>query len=171
MNYEKIINADTLNGKGFRVSLFVSGCGKIPKCKFCHNQIAWDFKSGFLFTEEEEEAIIRLCSQAYIDGLSLLGGEPTDNLEDGTLFRLLDRFKREVPNKTVWLWSGYTFEEIIKNPIKKKFLHYIDVLVDGEYDYTKKNLNNAFRNSENQRMIDVQASLKEDKVILYNLSN
>jgi anaerobic ribonucleoside-triphosphate reductase activating protein len=150
--YSGLDLCDTLNGEGFRVSLFCSGCNKNPKCKYCQNCSAWDFKHGTEFTKETKDLIIGALSKPYISGLSLLGGEVTDNLEDGTIFDLLDTIKGRFPEKTIWAWTGYIMEELTtENHLK--FFKYLDVLIDGEFDYTKKNLNNPWRNSENQRLI------------------
>lgn len=157
MNYASIINNDVLNGDGFGVTLFVSGCGKNPKCKYCQNQDAWDFNYGKPYTQETEDYIIRLMSSEHINHLSILGGEPMDNLEDNTLIKLVNRCSDLFPNKKIWCWSGYTIEELInKSRNINVFLKSIDYLIDGEYDYTKKNLNNKWRNSENQRLILTQ---------------
>ena len=154
MNYCGIDTCDVLNGIGFRVSLFCSGCGKIPKCKYCQNSAAWDFNYGEKYTEETEQMILEALSKDYISGLSLLGGEVTDNLADGDIFKLLKKVKELYPNKTIWAWSGYKIEEF-NDSLRKEFLTYLDVLVDGEYDYTQKNLNRPWGNSQNQRIIDV----------------
>lgn len=151
MNYCGLDTCDVLNGNGFRVSLFCSGCGKIPKCKYCQNSKAWDFNYGQPFTEETKNIILKALSNDYISGLSLLGGEVTDNLEDGTIFDLLDAVKKEYPHKSIWAWTGYKIEELTSFN-HKKFLSYLDVLIDGEFDYKKKNLNRAWANSENQRI-------------------
>lgn len=151
LNYCGLDNCDVLNGEGFRVSLFVSGCNKNPKCKYCQNSLAWDFNYGKPFTEETKNKILEYLSKDYIDGISLLGGEITDNLDDGTLFDLLYNIKKKYPNKTIWGWTGYNIEDLTK-PNHIKLLSYIDVLIDGEFRIEEKNLNNAWRNSENQRL-------------------
>lgn len=170
MNYSGIDFCDTLNGVGFRVSLFCSGCGKIPKCEFCQNSKAWDFNYGKLFTEETKIEIINALSLSYISGLSLLGGEVTDNLEDGTIFDLLDLIKKIYPKKTIWAWTGYKYEDL-NSPLHKKFISYLDILIDGEFIYNKKNLKRPWANSENQRIIDIKKTLRENKIILYKGEN
>lgn len=169
MNYSAIYNQDVINGVGFRVSLFVSGCGKTPKCKHCHNKKAWDFNSGKLYTKETEDKLIKYASKPFIAGLSLLGGEVFDNLRSGDLLNLVRRFKEEFPNKNIWAWSGYTYEELLKRPDARIFLEYVDILVDGEFVFELKDLDIKFRGSSNQRVIDVQASLHENRVVLYNI--
>lgn len=151
MNYCGLDTCDVLNGTGFRVSLFCSGCARTPKCKYCQNSKAWSFDYGYLFTEKTKETILDALSKTYISGLSLLGGEVTDNLSDGTIFDLLDSVKEKFPQKTIWAWTGYKIENLVSDD-HKKFLSYLDVLVDGEYNYEKKNLNRAWANSENQRI-------------------
>lgn len=155
MNYCGLDTCDVLNGNGFRVSLFCSGCGKVPKCKYCQNSKAWDFNYGQPFTEETKNTILNALSNDYISGLSLLGGEVTDNLDDGVIFDLLETVKNKYPEKNIWAWTGYKIEELTSDN-HKKFLTYLDVLIDGEFDYTKKNLNRAWANSENQRIWEKQ---------------
>lgn len=169
MNYLKIINYDTNNGKGFRTTLFVSGCGKIPKCRCCHNREGWDFNSGNKFTQKEEDLIIGLLSKPLIKGFSLLGGEPMDNLEDGTLIRLLKRIKQTYPDKTIYCWTGYDYENIINKPKVKEMLQYVDLLRDGEFVVEKKDLSVYLQGSSNQRIINVQESLKQNKVVEYDV--
>lgn len=151
MNYCGLDTCDVLNGVGFRVSLFCSGCAKIPKCKYCQNSKAWDFNYGQPFTKETKNIILEALSKPYISGLSLLGGEVTDNLDDGVIFDLLESAREQSPQKTIWAWTGYQIENLTSEN-HHKFLSYLDVLIDGEYDYKQKNLNRAWANSENQRI-------------------
>lgn len=151
MNYCGLDTCDVLNGIGFRITLFCSGCAKTPKCEFCQNRKAWNFNYGQPFTSKTKKIILDALSKPYISGLSLLGGEVTDNLEDGVMFDLLDSVKKQYPEKTIWAWTGYKIEDLTSD-IHKKFLSYLDVLIDGEYDYRQKNLNRAWANSENQRI-------------------
>lgn len=151
MNYCGLDTCDVLNGRGFRVSLFCSGCAKTPKCKYCQNKEAWDFNYGKSFTEKTKEIVLNALSKSYISGLSLLGGEVTDNLTDGTILNLLETAKNKFPQKDIWAWTGYNIEDLTSDN-HKKFLSYVDVLIDGEYDYRRKNLNRAWANSENQRI-------------------
>ena len=136
---------------GFRTSLFVSGCGKKPKCKHCQNKEAWDFNYGNKFTEKEKNMIFKEQEKPWMKGISLLGGEVTDNLDDGVLLDFLKEYKEKFPTKDIWCWTGYKLEDLTSDN-HKKLLSYVDVLIDGEYDYTKKNLNRAWANSENQRI-------------------
>jgi len=165
--YSEVYECDTLNGIGFRVSIFCSGCGKENKCKYCQNSKAWNFDYGKLYTSDTEKQILNALSKPYIDGISLLGGEITDNLEDGHIFDLLDIVKEKYPNKTIWCWTGYIYEDIINVPLKLKLLGYVDVLIDGEFIYEKKDLNVAWANSSNQRIINVPQSLQQNTIILY----
>lgn len=167
MNYSKICYNDTVNGNGFRTTLFVSGCSKSPKCKGCWNKDLWNFNYGNEFTEETEQDILDSLSKPYISGLSILGGEPTDNLKDGSLIRLVKKCKELYPDKTIYCWTGYTFEELIKDDIKLEFLQYVDMLRDGEYIEEQKDLTQYLQGSKNQRYVDIQKSLKEKKVIDY----
>ena len=167
MNYSKICYDDTVNGNGFRTTLFVSGCSKSPKCKGCWNRDLWSFEAGKKFTEDIMQDILNSLSKPYTSGLSILGGEPTDNLKDGMLLNLVKRCKELYPDKTIYCWTGYTFEELIKDEIKLEFLKYIDMLRDGEYIEELKDLSQYLQGSKNQRYIDIQKSLKEKKVIDY----
>lgn len=167
MNYCGLDLCDVLNGEGFRISLFSSGCNMKPKCKYCQNSKAWDFNYGQPFTEETKTVILNELSKSYISGISLLGGETTDNLEDGIIIDLCKTVKELYPQKTIWCWSGYLWEDLIKSGLHLNFFQYIDVLIDGRFEFEKKNLNRAWANSSNQRVINVQESLKQNKVVLY----
>lgn len=171
MFYSKICFDDTVNGNGFRTSFFVSGCSKVPKCKNCWNKPSWDFNFGFEYTEETEMKILKSLSNPWVKGLSILGGEPMDNLKDGKLLCLVKRCKILYPNKTIYCWTGYKFESIIKDNIKLDFLKYIDMLRDGEYIEELRDLSQYLQGSSNQRTIDVQKSLKQNKVIKYKFKN
>lgn len=173
MNYATIKEHDTANGTGVRVSLFVSGC--THHCKECFNPEAWDFAYGQKYTKEVEDEIIRLLGRNYIKGLSLLGGEPFEPANQKELVKLVKRAKQEYPNKTIWAYSGYTFDSDLAEggkahtDVTNEMLSCIDVLVDGEFVVALKDLKLHFRGSSNQRIIDVQSSLKQNKVITLNL--
>ena len=160
MNYATIKPVDVANGTGVRVSLFVSGC--THHCKGCFNAEAWDFNFGKPFTKHVEDTIISLLDHSWMDGLSLLGGEPFEPEHQEVLLGLLERVHRELPTKTVWVYSGYTFEEIKESPLLK----YVDVLVDGEFMEDKKNISLPFRGSENQRIIDVKKTFETGQVVI-----
>ena len=162
MRYNKIRKMDISNGPGVRVSIFMQGC--IFHCKNCFNPETWDFNGGNEFTDETINKVIELCSKDYIVGLSILGGEPMHptNIEGTT--RLAKIFKAKYPNKTLWVWSGFLFDRDLKG---KEVLNYIDVLVDGQYMDDLHNPTLSWRGSSNQRIIDVQKSLKNNSVVLY----
>lgn len=168
MNYADLFFDDTVNGDGFRTSLFVSGCDKTPKCKSCWNKQAWNHSYGSKFTKETKDKILSSMKKPYTKGLSILGGEPMSNLDDGTLIDLVKTIKKEYPTKTIYCWTGYRFENIINNPIAREFLNYIDMLRDGEYIEELKNLNQYLQGSSNQRYINVKESLKYQKVIEFD---
>ncbi len=170
MNYAVIKKTDTANGPGVRVSLFVSGC--THHCKGCFNSETWDFNYGMPYTEETENEIIDALSPAYIRGLSLLGGEPLEPANRTVLLGLLKRVRSLYPHKDVWCYTGYDFEKDLLVWMEEgradveELLSLIDVLVDGEFVEEKKNLRLAFRGSENQRLLDVPASLKDRRAII-----
>lgn len=166
MNYSKIFACDTNNGDGFRTSLFVSGC--TLHCGNCQNKLAQDFKYGQAYAQETEDNIINLMSKPYIRGLSLLGGEIFDNLKSGDLLQLVKRVQKTYPNKTIYCWSGYTFEELLNKPLTIEFLEYIDMIRDGRYVEELKDLNQYLGGSKNQRYINCKESLKQQKIIEYN---
>ena len=173
MNYATIKFNDIANGLGVRTSLFVSGC--THRCKNCFNSEAWDFNYGKPFTKEVENEIINSLKNSFVDGLSLLGGEPFEPQNQKALLPFLERVKKEVPSKNIWCYTGYLFDsELLKNSRAKteytnKMLELIDVLVDGKFIEELKDITLLFKGSSNQRVIDVKKSLKQNKVILYNL--
>ena len=171
MNYAEIKNFDIANGEGVRVSLFVSGC--THHCKNCFNKETWDFNYGEPFTEEVEDKIIEELKPGYINGLTLLGGEPFEPANQQGLINLLRRVKNELPEKNIWCYTGYLFDKDLLGPSRARceytdeMLSYIDVLVDGEFVQELYSIMLQFRGSSNQRIIDVKKSLKEGKVIAY----
>ncbi len=171
MNYANIKNMDTANGPGVRVSLFVSGC--THHCKGCFNEVAWDFNYGEPFTQETVNTILNMLAPVYVKGLTLLGGEPFEKENQPALLDLVRQIKAEYPEKSLWAFFGYIFDkDLIKGRqhipgVTAELLGYLDVLVDGPFIESQKKLMLRFRGSENQRLIDVQASLKENKVILW----
>ena len=173
MNYADIKIADVANGLGVRVSLFVSGCNH--HCKGCFNEEAWDFNYGKEFTTDTIEEIIKDLNNPYIAGLSLLGGEPLEYQNQKGLLPLLKKVKEIYPNKNIWCYTGFTFDRDVMEGMCKKWeetrelLSYIDVIVDGKFEEDKKDLNLRFRGSSNQRIIDVQKSLKEKKIVEYEV--
>jgi len=168
MNYANIKNCDIANGPGVRVSLFVSGC--THHCPGCFNQVAWDFAYGQPFTEQTIQTILDMLRPDYIRGLTLLGGEPFEPQNQGAVVALLRRIKAEMPGKTIWAFTGYLLEkDLLSGRLgdTREYLSYLDVLVDGPFIEAKKNLNLQFRGSENQRIIDMRATLREGKTILW----
>ena len=168
MNYATIKNCDIANGPGVRVSLFVSGC--THRCPGCFNEVAWDFDYGEPFTQETVDYILGLLKPDYIQGLTLLGGEPFDPRNQGTVVELLRQVKKTYPEKSIWAFSGYLFEkDILSGRLGDtgEYLSYLDVLVDGPFVESKKNLSLRFRGSENQRLIDVPASLAAGETVLW----
>lgn len=168
MNYAEIKNCDIANGPGVRVSLFVSGC--THHCPGCFNEVAWDFGYGKPFTKETEDAILEMLHPDYVRGLTLLGGEPFEPQNQGAVVSLLRRIKKELPKKSIWAFSGYLFDrDMLSGRLGdlREYLSYLDVLVDGPFVEAKKNLSLRFRGSENQRLIDVPASLTAGEVVLW----
>ena len=171
MNYAVIKNCDVANGPGIRVSLFVSGC--THRCPGCFNEVAWDFGYGQPFDQGTIDHILDLLKPAHIKGLTILGGEPFEPQNQGPVVELLRQVKARYPEKSVWAFSGYLFDRDILAgrlgpwEITKEYLSYLDVLVDGPFIQAKKNLNLRFRGSENQRLIDVPASLARGEVVLW----
>ena len=168
MNYATIKNCDIANGPGVRVSLFVSGC--THRCKGCFNEVAWDFDYGEPFTEAVMDSILEMLRPSYIRGLTLLGGEPFEPQNQEAVVTLLRKIRQELPEKSIWAFSGYLFDrDILSGRLGdcSEYLSYLDVLVDGPFVEAKKNLSLRFRGSENQRLIDVPASLASGKVVLW----
>ncbi len=173
MNYGEIKNYDIANGEGVRVSLFVSGC--THHCKNCFNPETWSFEYGKPFTKETEDYIIECLSPDYIDGLSLLGGEPFEPQNQEVLLPFMRKVKNELPNKNFWCYTGYLFDRELLSESRARceftdeMLSLIDVLVDGEFVQALHDISLAFRGSSNQRIIDVQKSLETGEVKLHRL--
>ena len=171
MYYGEIKKCDIANGEGVRVSLFVSGCRH--HCPGCFNQDTWDFSYGKAFTEETEKQILELLRPDYIDGLSLLGGEPFEPENQEVLTGLLRKVKELYPEKTVWCYSGYLFDKELLKPSRARcsytdeMLSRIDVLVDGRFVEALKDIRLVFRGSANQRIIDVKQSLETGEIRLW----
>lgn len=153
MNYASIVKADIANGEGFRVSLFVTGC--LRNCPGCFNKQAQDPTFGKFFDEEAKKKIFAELDQEWCKGLSLLGGEPMSKLSDNRqqIIALCQEVKEKYPDKDIWMWSGYTIEELQSYPDTKDIFKYIDVLVDGPFVLEKKDLSIPFRGSSNQRIL------------------
>lgn len=167
MNYSGIKYNDMINGKGIRISLFVSGCSHA--CKGCFNQETWNKNYGKEFTDIQINEIISYLTKykGTVSGLSLLGGDPTykDNIEPLCYF--VNKVKEKCPWINIWIWSGYTFEEILSDEKKLKLIKLCDVLIDGKFILEQKSLEIKWRGSTNQRVIDIQQSLQENKLIIF----
>ena len=173
MNYHTFKENDMLNGDGLRSVLWVSGCE--AKCKNCFNPETWPFESGQPFTEEVKEAFINSASPDYISGITIVGGEPLHERNINEVALLVDEFKKRFPNKTVWVYTGYTFEDILNESekdsayeeMRRVFVRlYVDVLVDGRYVDELKDDGAKWKGSKNQRVIDVQKTLVADGQII-----
>ncbi len=172
MNYGEIKKNDIANGIGVRVSLFVSGC--THRCKNCFNQQTWDFNFGKPFTEETEDEIINALLPEWVDGLTVLGGEPFEPSNQRALLPFIKKVRKMLPKKTIWFYSGYTYEELKEESrarceVTDEILSLADVLVDGEFVEEQKNISLQFRGSENQRIIDVPQSIEKNKIIIKEL--
>lgn len=171
MHFASIKNFDVANGVGVRVSLFVSGCNH--RCKGCFNQEAWDFNYGKEFSDSEIDLIIEMLKPTYIKGLTLLGGEPMELVNQKGLLPLVKKVKEVYPLKSIWCYSGFTFDQIMKMreqfDITDEILKYIDVLVDGKFEIEKKDLKLKFRGSSNQRIIDLKKTLDSKEIILLEI--
>ena len=172
MNYAKINKNDIANGIGVRVTLFVSGCTHF--CKGCFNSEAWDFNYGQPFTTEVEEELLEALAPSWIDGLTLLGGEPMEPQNQRALLPFLKRIKEMYPQKTIWCFSGYTLEdELLKDSrarceVTDEMLSFIDVLVDGEFVEELKDISLRFKGSSNQRLIDLKPTIATGKVVIWD---
>ena len=163
---------DVANAPGVNVSVYLSGCPH--HCKGCFNPETWSFKYGEEYTPEIEDKIIESLKPDYIEGITLLGGDPFEFVNQEGLIPLIRRIKQELPNKTIWCFTGYLYEELLptgrmNSTFTDELLSSLDVLIDGEYLDAQKDITLIFKGSRNQRTIDVQASLKEGKVIEVNL--
>lgn len=172
MHYGEIKNCDIANGEGVRVSLFVSGCNN--RCEHCFQPQTWDFCYGQPFTKEVEDSIIDMLKPDYINGLTLLGGEPFEPQNQAALLPFVQRVKRAYPDKNIWAFSGFTFEELTDVNSRAycdatlPLLSLIDVLVDGRYVEALRNISLRFRGSSNQRLIDLPATLAGGNVVLWD---
>lgn len=173
MNYAKIKKTDVANGPGIRVSLFVSGCTR--GCKGCFNREAWDFQYGKTWDAQALSEVLRALAPDYIRGFSVLGGEPFEPANCGVVLEILQAVRSAFPEKDIWCYTGNDYERELLSRIAQgdetvsAMLGLIDVLVDGAFVEEQKNLRLAFRGSENQRLIDVRASLSGGEVVLLHM--
>lgn len=166
MNYAAIKTHDIANGPGVRVSLFVSGC--THHCKDCFNQEAWDFAYGEAFDQHVMTHILDLLAPDYIRGITYLGGEPLDPRNQSELLELTQQIRTQYPQKSIWCFTGYVWEQIPQVPgVTEPLLAQLDVLVDGPFIAEQKNLRLRFRGSENQRLIDIPKTLAQGAVVLW----
>ncbi len=171
MYYGEIKNCDIANGEGVRVTLFVSGCTN--HCEGCFQPQTWDFCYGQPFTKETEDKILMMLGASYIDGLTLLGGEPFEPENQRALLPFVKRVKEKYPSKNIWAFTGFTIERLWneaphpRTEVTDELLSMIDVLVDGKFELAKKNIRLRFRGSENQRILDLPKTLKEKKPVLW----
>lgn len=173
MNYGAIKKFDVANGIGVRTVLFVSGCTN--RCEGCFQPETWDFNYGKPFTKETEDEIIQSCEPSYVAGITVLGGEPFEPSNQRALVPFLERFRKECPDKTVWCFSGFTLDKELlvdgshpRCEVTDKMLSMIDVLVDGRFVLSLRNLCLRFRGSENQRIIDMNETRKAGKIVLWD---
>ncbi len=171
MNYSAIKPMDVANGPGIRVNLFVSGC--THHCKGCFNPETWDFRAGSPYTEETARSLLDAMAPDYIGGFTFLGGEPMEPANRPMVLELARELKKRYPGKTIWCYTGYLFDEDLLQWVADgdadlgELLSLLDVIVDGEFIEARKNLRLQFRGSDNQRLIDVPASLREKKIVLW----
>lgn len=163
MRYHNITKDDMLNGDGLRVVLWVAGCSHC--CRECHNPITWDPNGGLPFTVQEKEEIFRELDKDYISGITFSGGDPLHPANISEITALAKEIRSRYPKKTIWLYTGSLWEELQKEEI----LRYLDVLVDGEFQIEKKDTGLRWKGSSNQRVIDVQESLKEGTVKIHEV--
>jgi anaerobic ribonucleoside-triphosphate reductase activating protein len=165
MNYHNITHDDMNNGDGLRVVLWVAGCEH--HCKDCHNKVTWDANGGTEFTMRDAEEIFRDLEKDYVAGITFSGGDPLHPANREQVFDLIDIIKHVYPSKTVWVYTGYTWEEIMQIPELVSMLRTVDVLVDGRFNPALKSVTYPWAGSTNQRVIDVQQTFKKGRVILH----
>ena len=171
MKYATIKTVDIANGTGVRVSLFVSGCNH--RCPECFNEIAWDFNYGQEFNQETIDLILKALEPSHIAGLTLLGGEPMELVNQEGLLPLLQQVRKMYPDKDIWCYTGYLYEDLlpggkVHGPYSDEILSYLDILVDGPFILAQKNIRLKFRGSENQRIIDVKRTNQSRQIVLWD---
>ena len=166
MNYSNYYRCDLTNGTGVRVTLVCSGCS--VKCPDCFNKETWKFSYGKPYIQEFEDQILQDLSHPYVQGLSLLGGNPTEQRNIQTITNLCKRVRKELPEKDIWCWTGHEFEYLKNNLLYVDFLANIDVLIDGKFVKELYNPNLKWKGSTNQRVIDVKKSLAQNEIVLYD---
>lgn len=175
MHIGQILKADSANGLGMRVSVFVSGCTNC--CEGCFQPETWDFEYGEPYTAEIEDFIVQELGKPYYDGITLLGGEPFEPANQAVLVNLIERIRRELPERTIWMYTGFRYDSDLVSGGKRytevtdRILDQIDVLVDGPFILSRKNIRLNFRGSENQRIIDMKKTRAAGRVVLSPLNN
>ena len=165
MRYATIRRQDIQNGPGIRTSIFVQGCAF--HCRECFNSETWPFEGGKEFTQKEMNLLMELSDKHFIVGLSVLGGEPLHPYNIDTVIDICRTFKEKFKDKSIWLWSGYRYEEIVN----KDILDYIDVLIDGRFMYDSRDFKLMYRGSRNQRVIDVKKTKEKGEIVLLEVDN
>lgn len=166
MRYHNITFPDMNNGDGLRVVLWLSGCSH--KCEGCHNPQTWNVNSGIPFDKEAEKELFDALDKPYISGLTLSGGDPLHENNLQNVLNLVNKIRLLSPEKTIWLYTGYTWEQCLKHSTRKEILTKCDVLVDGEYMDSQRDITLKWRGSSNQRVIDILKTLKENKIVLHS---
>lgn len=172
MRYASIRELDISNGDGVGVALFVQGCPP-PHCKNCFNSETWDFNGGKEWTKDVEKEFLNLIKRPYITRVSFLGGEPLAEQNLNGVLNLVDKIRLLLPDKTIWLWTGFTWEYIfgnledMNNLKRQEIIRNCDVLVDGRYIDSQRDINLKWRGSKNQRVINIRQSLEQNKIVLY----
>ncbi|MDD3338775.1 MAG: anaerobic ribonucleoside-triphosphate reductase activating protein [Lachnospiraceae bacterium] len=161
MRYHNITKDDMLNGDGLRVVLWVAGCSH--RCKECQNPVTWDPKGGVPFEEKDKEEIFAELEKSYISGITFSGGDPLYEGNVVEVTALAKEIKEKFPQKTIWLYTGFNWDEIEYLPVTR----YLDVVVDGEFEIAKRDVGLQWKGSSNQRVIDVPATLKNRKIVLH----
>ena len=161
MRYQQILDCDIADGEGVRVVLFVSGCSH--HCKGCHNPESWNPDNGKEFTDEVKEKLFNLIDRPYIDGLTLTGGDPLHPANIDCIEYIVNKVKEVYPDKTIWCYTGYSFEDVKNFNVMK----HIDILIDGLFVQELRDITLRFKGSSNQRVIDVQKSLNSNEVVLW----
>ena len=171
MNYAQVFMCDIANGPGCRTSLFVSGCTN--HCRDCFNEIAWDFNYGKEFDQHVQDVLIEESNSPFIQGFTFLGGEPMEVANQKALRPFIERIRKELPDKDIWIYSGYTYEELTDpdngrchSEDTDAILAMTDVLVDGRFDWQKKDITLRFKGSSNQRVIDIPATRESGNIVL-----
>lgn len=165
MNYHNITHDDMNNGDGLRVVLWVAGCSH--HCKDCHNSVTWNPADGIPFSLQDKEELYRELEKEYIAGITFSGGDPLHPDNRDAVDNLMQAVKRDFPDKTIWVYTGYTWEEVTQSQKMAAMMQSVDVLVDGRFVAELKDVTYPWAGSTNQRVIDVQRTLKEGRVILH----